>query len=174
MNSDDLNATLNSMENVADESYRVASVARNSKCIIDDLDREFESATGLNGKDIPFLFAAVGLQLARIYAMNELTKIEKAGRENKKEKSLHKFQEKILKGFSGENPSQERPYYASLEHIITVLGVPYDATSSLSREAIAKITSKGHTWDYDIEALIPQIKPELGTAWRKLVGCLLR
>ncbi len=53
--------TLNNMELIASESYRVADVAHNSRKILNDLDKEFEEKTGLKGKDIAFLFVAVGL-----------------------------------------------------------------------------------------------------------------
>ena len=71
-------ATLNNMQQIAKESARVAEVAHNSRQIIEDLDAEFESQTGLKGKDIKFLFVAVGLQLARIIIINEVTKLEGA------------------------------------------------------------------------------------------------
>ena len=45
---------------------------------------------------IKFLFAAVGLQLARIVIVNELTKTEAAGSQNRNETKLHEFQEKTV------------------------------------------------------------------------------
>lgn len=58
--------TLCNMQKLTDESSRVAMVAHNARETLDNLDLEFESQTGLQGKDITFLFTAVGLQLARI------------------------------------------------------------------------------------------------------------
>ena len=83
--------TLANMQKIADESYRVADVAHRSREILDNLDKEFEMQTGLQGNDIKFLFAAVGLQLARIVILNELTKTETAGSGNRNETKLHEF-----------------------------------------------------------------------------------
>ena len=65
--------TLHNMHSMADESIRVAEVAHNSHQILEDLDAEFEAQTGLKGNDVKILFAAVGLQMARIVILNELT-----------------------------------------------------------------------------------------------------
>ena len=43
--------TLNNMQKLADESNRVADVAHNAEQTLNDLDREFESKTGLQGAD---------------------------------------------------------------------------------------------------------------------------
>lgn len=147
--------TLNNMQKLADESSRVADVAHHSRKILDDLDREFEFETGLKGNDITFLFAAVGLQLARIVILNELTKTEKAGSENRNETKLHEFQEKLLGRFNSHEIVKERPYYASMEHIITKAGVPYDATAYLSENSIQYLAGKGRTWDIDLTDMIP-------------------
>lgn len=56
---------LSNMGMIIQENYRVAEVAHNSERILNDLDREFESQTGLNGDDISFLFFATALQVAR-------------------------------------------------------------------------------------------------------------
>ena len=77
--------SIRNMEKIANESNRVAEVAHNSKEILDDLDREFELATGIQGNDVKFLFAAIGLQVARIVILNELTRIEQAGSQNRNE-----------------------------------------------------------------------------------------
>ena len=134
--------TLHNMYSIADESIRVAEVAHNSHQILEDLDAEFESQTGLKGNDVKFLFAAVGLQLARIVIVNELTKTEAAGSQNRNETNLHEFQEKLLKRFNIGGPVNERPYYASMEHIMTKAGVPYDATSGLTDGALAGLLKK--------------------------------
>ena len=57
--------TLRNMEKVINESNRVADVAHNAKNILDDLDREFEQKTKLNGLDITFLFLATAIQCTR-------------------------------------------------------------------------------------------------------------
>ncbi len=100
--------------------------------IIKDIDKEFAENTGiLNKKDQIFLWTAVALQTARIYLLNKITEIEKAGK-GKREKYLKELQEKIFKNnfFHNKNNMNNlsSEYYASLEQIITTLGVPYDAT----------------------------------------------
>ena len=100
--------------------------------IIKDIDKEFSEKTGiLNKKDQTFLWTAVALQTTRIYLLDKLTKIEKAGK-GEKEKYLKELQEKIFKNnfFQDKNNinNLSSKYYASLEQIITTPGVPYDAT----------------------------------------------
>lgn len=153
--------TLDNMIILADESKRVAEVAHNSGQIITDLDKEFESVTGLQGNDIKFLFVAVGLQLARIVILNELTKVDKAGPQNRNETKLHDFQEKLLNRFNSHTGIQEKPYYASIEHIVTKAGVPYDATTFLNSQSLGKMLDKGRTWDFDIDSMISTEKIEL-------------
>lgn len=155
--------TLRNMERIADESERVAEVAHNSKTILDNLDKEFESQTGLQGNDIKFLFAAVGLQVARIVILNELTKTETAGSKNRNETKLHEFQEKLLGKFNSGTGISEAPYYASMEHIITKAGVPYDATASLTEKSLQQMLGKGREWDFNLEDMIPNEKLGLFT-----------
>lgn len=59
--------TLRNIEDIANESFRVAKVAHNSREIIDNLDLEFESQTGFNSLDVKFLFFATALQCVRQY-----------------------------------------------------------------------------------------------------------
>ena len=133
------NITLNNMQRIADESYRVANIAANAENILDDLDKKFEEKTDLQYHDMKFLFVAVCFQLARIYILNELTKKEKAGHTNRNESKLHSIQKKILKKFNCNGNIKDEPYYASMEHIITTTGVPYDANETLTEESIDKI-----------------------------------
>lgn len=158
---ENLDITLANMHKIADESYRVADLAHHSGEILDNLDKEFEMQTGLEGNDIKFLFVAVGLQLARIVILNELTKTETAGSGNRNETKLHEFQEKLLKKFNPGEAVKERPYYASMEHIITKEGVPYDATASLTNASIEKMLGKDRSWDFDLNSLIPDEKLSL-------------
>lgn len=100
--------------------------------IIENIDKEFAEKTGiLNKKDQTFLWTAVALQTTRIYLLNKITEIEKAGK-GKKEKYLKKFQKKIFKNNFFQNTIDENNlsdrYFAPLEQIITTPGVPYDAT----------------------------------------------
>lgn len=147
--------TFENMKSIAMESYRAADVAHNSEFILNDLDKEFELQTGLQGNDIKFLFVAVGLQMARIVILNELTKTEVAGSKNRNETQLHKFQEELLKEFNPGREEEELPYYASMEHIITKMGVPYDATAPLTEKNFEQMYGKGRTRNFDVSSMIP-------------------
>lgn len=153
--------TLNNMQKLYDESVRVADLAYHSREVLDDLDKEFEQQTGLQGNDVKFLFTAVGLQLLCIVIMNEFTKIEKAGSGNSKEKKLYGIQEKLLGKFSKGDSVREKPYYASMEHIITRKTVPYDATTSLNEKTFQRLKDKGREWDFDLENMMPKEKLSL-------------
>ena len=126
--SESSSATLKNMEKIRNESVRVAEVAKNSSVIIQRLNEEFESQTGLNKIDVAVLFVAVCLHVFRIYFINNLTKIEKAGSKNKLEGELHKLQNKILKKLDNGEKNSPSEYYAPSNQIITGRGVPYDAT----------------------------------------------
>lgn len=148
-------ATLRNMQEITNESYRAADVAHHSREHLAALDAEFEQRTGLTGSDIRFLFAAVALQATRIMVLDKLTKVEPAGNQNQTEKALHSLQEKIFRHFDSNEPSQESPYHASMMHILTTSGVPYDATSPLTQDAIRSLLGKGRTWDFDFSDLLP-------------------
>lgn len=122
---------IENMHTISNESCRVADVACNSSKILDNLDKEFESQTGLEGEDIAFLFVATALQCGRIFLINNLSKIEKAGKGNRNEAFLHELQENILNKFDNGNISSGQLHYAPLNQIITGHGVPYDATRYL-------------------------------------------
>lgn len=154
-------ATFRNMQKITNESYRVADVAHHSREYLAELDAEFEQKTGLSGIDVRFLFAAVALQAARIVILNELTKVEPAGNQNRTEKALHSLQEKLFEHFDPGAPAKERPYYASMEHILSTPGVPYDATAPLTQDALRSLFGKGRTWDFDFSDLIPNEKLHL-------------
>ena len=72
--------TQRNLAKAAAESERVADVAHDAKKILDDLDREFEEETQLNGLDITFLFLAAAIQCVRWYILSNdkfrLTSVE--------------------------------------------------------------------------------------------------
>lgn len=119
------------MQTIADESYRAADAAHNSRQILDDLDAEFEEQTGLKKADFAFLFLATALQLGRIILINALTEVENAGQGNTKEDILKKVQKKVMRKFDNGVMEEARPYYAPRNQIIYGRGVPYDATAFL-------------------------------------------
>jgi len=153
---DNSDKTFRNIEKIADESFRVANVARDSEILLNGLDDEFEKQTGLDRKDVSFLFAAIGLQLLRITIINELTKTEPAGKKNALEEKLHEFQNKVLSKFDINDSIENKPYYASMSQIVSTSGVPYDAQETLTAEALEKKKSrKGPiSWDFDLDEYI--------------------
>lgn len=109
-----LEAASSNTDKIICEANRVADVAHNSGQILDDLDKEFEQQTGLNEKDMAFLFVAVGLQCTRIFLLNHITRIQKAGSGNTLEASLHEHQKTILGKLDNGVVDTARPYYAPL------------------------------------------------------------
>jgi len=120
-------AVLDNMQIIADESTRVAEVAHDSRRILQELDDEFERQTGLDKKDFAYLFFATALQVARIVLINQLTTIENAGK-SELEESLKRKQKKILSKFDNGEQNHAADFYAPLNQIVLIPGVPYDAT----------------------------------------------
>ncbi len=98
------------------------------------VDAEFLEKTKLQGADLPFLFVAVALQCIRIYVINKLTTLEKANSHGGKEDKLHEIQDKILNRKGVKGIVSLGDLYVPFEDIITMRGVPYDATSYLNEE----------------------------------------
>ncbi|WP_235815199.1 hypothetical protein [Neobacillus vireti] len=109
--------TLENMELIAAESKRVANLAQSSQILIDNLEKEFESQTGLNGRDIGFLFFATALQCLRQYL---LTGFEERLTDDKAAR--------IVKGNAVKESSNRlhKWYWPSFEEI-SLNPVPYDA-----------------------------------------------
>ena len=64
-----IDSVLSDMRETANESVRVADVARNAKQTLEDLDAEFEKRTDLDKIDVTFLFFATALQCIRQYIL---------------------------------------------------------------------------------------------------------
>ena len=127
------------MDMIINESERVADVAHNASEILDNLDRDFELKTGLQGTDIVFLFIAIGLQCVRIYILNELTKREKATKIRNEDGSLtlegkiDKKEQELLSKYSNGISEEPHDFYAPLSQIIANPKVPYDCTELSER-----------------------------------------
>ncbi|HWR08948.1 hypothetical protein [Sporomusa sp.] len=106
--------TIDGMRTITKESNRVADVAHNAKKILEDLDEEFESQTGLNKTDVAFMFFATALQCVR-WAV--LTKFTDRVDHNKTDKGP----------YDEHSDRSHRWYNPSLEEIITN-PVPFDTT----------------------------------------------
>lgn len=116
------------ISNAAAAVSKLNYVANNSKNIVMEIAREFETQTTLKGVDYSFLFLAIALQCARIYIIDQLTTVEKAGNGNHIENYLHNKQDQIFGKFDADNTETAREYYVPLSQIISLRGVPYDAT----------------------------------------------
>lgn len=92
------------------------------------LESKFKKITKLSKKEISLMMVATGLQLLRIYLVNEMSSIEKANH-GKKENALKDAQKKILAKFGDDKKERISKYYAPLDMIINSRGVPYDATT---------------------------------------------
>lgn len=99
------------------------------KCNMEEVSEKFKQKTGLQGSDVGFLMFATMLQCARIYLMNNLTKIEKANSHGGKEDYLHNVQDGIFNKFNDGTTGIMGTYHAPLNAILTMRGVPYDASN---------------------------------------------
>lgn len=95
---------------------------------------QFLEKTRIHAEDLGFLFFATLLQCLRIYVINKLTAEEKANIKGGREDALHETQDKIFKHFGDGNNPLAGNLYASLDAIITMRGVPYDAQHYLNNE----------------------------------------
>ena len=64
---EDSEITLEYLEKGRKEAERVSCELANTRQTLDDLDEQFQKATGLTGADTIFLFLAIGLQMVRQY-----------------------------------------------------------------------------------------------------------
>lgn len=124
------NNTLNNMDKIIEESFRVADVAHNSKEILDNLDREFEKQTGLKGIDVTFLFFATALQVIKWAVLPELgNKIDKDNRISDKEgdQKVKAAKKNYSDKHSDWDVNKSEKNYKSWKEIV-FSSVPYDAT----------------------------------------------
>lgn len=120
---------------LAERYALMATVADHAQERIDEIDEQFSSVTGLNKKDVSFLFFAVALQCARQYILGTLTQ-RKAHDESDAlaheiQESLWKDDGKVLSDSArAKKVSAARKegglYYATRDEIVFSLSVPYD------------------------------------------------
>lgn len=121
---------LEDMGRIENESRRVAEVAHNSRQILDDLDREFEKKTGLNGVDISILFLATALQVVRWALLPELGAIiNKDNRisDSEGDKIVKERKRKYADKHSDWEMNKGDKGYKTWKEIV-FSSVPYDAT----------------------------------------------
>ncbi len=129
-NEENIEAYYNKVLTTGDVDKALAEYGEN----IDKLTYEFLEKTKLQGADLPFLFVAVALQCIRIYVVNKLTATEKANSHGGREDKLHDFQERIFDTMGKGKGVPIGELYAPFETIISLRGVPYDATTPFSDE----------------------------------------
>lgn len=104
------------LDKIAADAHRTSEIAKYSSILIDDLDDQFERATGLNKTDVTFLFFATALQCIRQYVIGSIT-----------QRVDDKTAAKNTKGHGIEHSDRKhRLYNPSLEEILTN-PVPFDA-----------------------------------------------
>lgn len=107
---------LSELDKMTAEANRVANIARDVHIIIQDLDKQFESVTGLDKTDIKFLLLATALQCVRQYVLTKFP-----------ERMDDQTAAKNTWGHIEEHSNRIHRYYnPSLEEIITN-PVPFDA-----------------------------------------------
>lgn len=118
---------------VIDEEQRVTTLSRNAPTIIENLDKDFEKRTRLNGTDVAFLFLAVALQCVRQYVLTLAPERpgDKEAAGKVKDKAEH-------------SDRSHRLYNPSLEEIISN-PVPFDAAMGAKQyHALEGFGALGH------------------------------
>lgn len=127
--------TFNNMQIIANETSRVATVAHNSREILNNLDKEFEEQTGLDKRDVKFLFFATALQIGRWVVINKINQsiTEKMNDSRLKDNapSIKKMEREKRDKFKNKhdgkwdhNKSEKYPTWLEIVYD----GVPYDVT----------------------------------------------
>ena len=99
---------------------------------VDAVAAEFKERTKLQDADAAFVVFATALQVLRIVLVQLLRPEEQsAGQGNVFEEKLHDIQSKVLERFDNPNDVVNYDMRASIHHIVTNRGVPYDATAFL-------------------------------------------
>ncbi len=130
-----IDITLENMQIILDESLRVAEVAKNSREILENLDAEFERQTGLDARDVKFLFFATALQIGRWIVINQLNNCatEKINNSRMKDNdpSIKKMEQeaknKFKKKHEGKWDNKKSEKYPAWLNIVFE-GVPFDVS----------------------------------------------
>ena len=126
--SSDFNQSILTIEKGANELARTADVMHRTREILDDLDRQFALATGLNSTDTTFLFLAIGLQMARQYLLsNNTMKLEDEVKNGKVVKSSSQCGDKLAQSIYDHSIGLVAP--ADWKKVL-FQSVPYDALST--------------------------------------------
>ena len=125
---DHMQEQLDGMEDVAQTLDRLAAAAAHADDIVDQVGRDFAKATGLNGKDLCFLFAATALQCLRQYVLEkpierDLHDKSELPAHNRQDEMWHTA-DRLKEGTAGKQLSGW--YRASKEEILYTYSVPFD------------------------------------------------
>lgn len=140
----------NEIEDIREMSERKERFFEEAPLVYQEIEKEFFAQTKLTKEDFAFLLVATGLQCLRIFLINKITKKQRAGKGNKNEETLHSVQDKILGEFDVGNNEKSKLYHASMKHIVSTRGVPYDVTSyekhndGLLKDANHRFSTLGH------------------------------
>lgn len=128
---------ISGVDNLANESLRVANVARNSNQIMHEVEQDFASSTSItNPTDMAFLGVAIALQTVRWIILNKLTERGSAGSSD--------FEKWVKGKYKGYNQTLPTPYYAPYSYIVGHPTVPYDATRASGYIDNAGLKISGH------------------------------
>lgn len=126
---------------VESEYNRVADFAKSPEIFISDIDKKFNNATRLCGKDIPFLFLATALQVLRQYFISKFP-----------ERSDDQSAANAVEGEKEHSNRKHRYYCPSLMEVATN-PVPFDANIGAAKyEALSgfgKLKHRGATPGHD-------------------------
>lgn len=126
---------------VESEYNRVADFAKSPEIFISDVDKKFNNATKLCGKDIPFLFLAIALQVLRQYLVTKFP-----------ERPDDQSAANAVKGEKEHSDRKHRYYCPSLMEIVTN-PVPFDANVGAAQykalSGFGKLKHRGATPGHD-------------------------
>lgn len=108
--------TLDSLTQVYNETNHACDIIGNTSEILNDLDKQFCSRTGLTKTDMKFLFTAIGLQIARQYLLTQFP-----------ERLDDQTAAKEVQGNIKEHSNRKHRYYNPTLNEITNNPVPFDA-----------------------------------------------
>lgn len=142
-------------ENAVEKRYilegkinKINNTIRSADFIADELHREFICKTGLDGREMEFVFLGTALQCIRHFLLTQFVeRVDHKAAEQNAQK-----QKNYLSSIEVGNQNQiSRYYYASKRDIICKPGVPYDVIAD--KTAIpAKLSGLNHrnkTWGHD-------------------------
>ena len=141
--SQSLQTNLKAMSN---EEKRVADVSRNAPAIIENIDKDFERKTRLQGWDITFLFLATAIQCIRQYLLsNDKFRLQDMGSSSSSARG-----EKLMKDLLNTSIGPWRPVPPDVAKILTQ-SVPYDAVNFISpevKDSLGNLGLSGSTHRY--------------------------